>query len=245
MSPGKRERGRLDLLQPPPAPAPRVPLHPPAAPPAETQTPVQQTPEVRTTEVQTPEAAEPRARRRSQARPSASPPRTPAPSPGLPKYLRLERKELLIWPDQITNLSVLARVLNRNRGGAGERITTNTLIRVAASLLLSRAQDLEGTTEEELRRSLGLPDLQTPDLRSLRKLRLVILECMADNRSHTDRILVARLSGAAGRLSRWGALDDAQADAGAAELRELAGGRGDLLAEVAGLSLGSAESKGP
>jgi hypothetical protein len=84
----------------------------------------------------------------------------------LPKYLRLERKELLIWPDQITSLSVLARVLNRNRGGAGERITTNTLIRVAAALLLSRAQDLEGSTEEELRRSLGLPDLQTPYLRS-------------------------------------------------------------------------------
>ena len=86
--------------------------------------------------------------------------------PGLPKYLRLERKELLIWPDQITNLSILARVLNRNRGGAGERITTNTLIRVAASLLLSRSQDLAGTTEEELRRSLGLPDLQSPYLRS-------------------------------------------------------------------------------
>ena len=94
--------------------------------------------------------------------------RTPAPPPGLPKYLRLERKELLIWPDQITSLSVLSRRLNRNRGGAGERITTNTLIRVAAALLLSRSQDLAGTTEEELRRSLGLPDLQSPYLRSWR-----------------------------------------------------------------------------
>jgi hypothetical protein len=61
----------------------------------------------------------------------------------------------VIWPDQITNLSILARVLNRNRG---ERITANTLIRVAVALLLSRSQDLVGTTEEELRRSLGLPD---------------------------------------------------------------------------------------
>ena len=68
---------------------------------------------------------------------------------------------------------------------------------------------------------------------------------MVDNRPQADRILVARLSGAAGRLSRWGALDDAQADAGAAELRELAGGRGELLAEVAGIRLGTAESKGP
>jgi hypothetical protein len=75
-----------------------------------------------------------------------------------------------MWPDQITKLSILARVLNRNRAGAGERITTNTLIRVAAALLLSRSQDLAGTTEEELRRSLGLADSQTPYLRSLRGL---------------------------------------------------------------------------
>jgi hypothetical protein len=34
---------------------------------------------------------------------------TPASPPGLPKYLRLERKELLIWPDQVTDLSILAR----------------------------------------------------------------------------------------------------------------------------------------
>jgi len=34
--------------------------------------------------------------------------------------------------------------------------TTNTLLRVAVALLLSRARDLKGTTEEELRESLGL-----------------------------------------------------------------------------------------
>ena len=100
----------------------------------------------------------PRPRRQSGQRACGRPePRPPAEVPGLPKYLRLERKELLIWPDQITQLSILARVLNRNRRGAGERITTNTLIRVAAALLLSRSQDLAGTTEEELHRSLGLP----------------------------------------------------------------------------------------
>ena len=71
-----------------------------------------------------------------------------------------------MWPGQITKLSILARVLNKNRGGAGERITVNTLIRVATALLLSRSQELEGTTEEELRRSLGLPELQTSDLQS-------------------------------------------------------------------------------
>jgi hypothetical protein len=112
VSPAKR--GSLAGLQPTPAAVPPLPARP-AVPPAEAQTPVQQTTEVQSTEVQTAEAV--RRRRR---------PRRPAPGPGvpeLPKYLRLERKELLIWPDQITNLSMLARVLNRNRGGAGERIT--------------------------------------------------------------------------------------------------------------------------
>lgn len=104
-------------------------------------------------EPQAPEAVRPKG-----VRPAGAPePRPPTEVTGLPKYLRLERKELLIWPDQITQLSILTRVLNRNRRGAGERITTNTLIRVAVALLLSRYQDLAGTTEEELHRSLGLP----------------------------------------------------------------------------------------
>src|SRR5271166_2629876 len=150
MSPGKR--GSLAGLQPAPAVAPPLPARP-SAPPAEAQTPVQQTPEVQSTEVQTPEADRPKGGRRAQ--PAVLAAKTRPEVPGLPKYLRLERKELLIWPDQITNLSILARVLNRNRG-------------VAAALLLSRSQDLAGTTEEELRRSLGLLDLQTPYLRSLR-----------------------------------------------------------------------------
>ena len=147
MSPAKR--GSLTGMLSAPVAAPPIPVRPPVPSPAEVQTPEQRTPEVRSTEVQAPEAASLRPARRPQA---------PAGIPRLPKYLRLERKELLMWPDQITNLSILARVLNRSRGGAGERITTNTLIRVAVALLLSRSQDLAGTTEEELRRSLGLPD---------------------------------------------------------------------------------------
>jgi hypothetical protein len=158
MSPGKR--GSLAGLQPAPAAVPPLPARPPAPAPPEVPTPVQQTPEVRTPEVQSPAVTKPggspRGRRPRGQAPVQQTPEVQA--PGLPKYLRLERKELLIWPDQITNLSILARVLNRNRGGAGERITTNTLIRVAVALLLSRSQDLEGTTEDELRRSLGLPD---------------------------------------------------------------------------------------
>ena len=55
---------------------------------------------------------------------------------------------------------------------------------------------------------------------------------------------MARLDGIAVRHARWGALDESEKAAGAAELREIAGGRADLLAEVAGLALGTAASKG-
>jgi hypothetical protein len=61
----------------------------------------------------------------------------------------------------------------------------------------------------------------------------------------SDRLIVARLSGAAQRHARWGDLDDAQTATGAAELREIAGNRPDLLAEVAGIMVGWAEGKGP
>jgi hypothetical protein len=77
-----------------------------AASPANTQTPEQRTPEVRSTEVQTPVAVRPKGVRQAAAPGGPGP---GAEAPGLPKYLRLERKELLIWPDQITKLSILAR----------------------------------------------------------------------------------------------------------------------------------------
>jgi hypothetical protein len=78
------------------------------------------------------------------------------PTAGLPKYLRLERKDTLLWPGQMAELSVTRRMLNRARRGAGERITENTLIRIGVALVLSRAAEMSGTTEEELLRSLGL-----------------------------------------------------------------------------------------
>lgn len=59
-----------------------------------------------------------------------------------------------------------------------------------------------------------------------------------------DRLLVARLDGVARRHARWGGLTEAGKSAGAAELREVAGQRTDLLAEVAGLARGTAEGKG-
>jgi hypothetical protein len=59
-----------------------------------------------------------------------------------------------------------------------------------------------------------------------------------------DHLLVARLGGIAQRHARWGTANETQKATGAAELREVADGRGDLLAEVAGISLGAAERKG-
>jgi hypothetical protein len=60
-----------------------------------------------------------------------------------------------------------------------------------------------------------------------------------------DRLLVARLSGITQRHARWGAMDEAQKAEGAAALREVAGDRPDLLAEVAGIMLGTVDDKGP
>ena len=75
----------------------------------------------------------------------------------LPKYLRLERKEVRLRIDQLDALTSLIRQLNRARRGKGERLTENTLIRVAINLLLENADQLQGITEDELLASLGLP----------------------------------------------------------------------------------------
>ncbi|NBD31970.1 MAG: hypothetical protein GVY17_03090 [Cyanobacteria bacterium] len=65
------------------------------------------------------------------------------------------RKEARLREDQFDNLTTLARTLNRRRNG-GERITENTLIRLAVDLLLKEAEQLDGSTEEELREALDL-----------------------------------------------------------------------------------------
>jgi len=67
----------------------------------------------------------------------------------------MERKEARIRLDQADALAQLTRRLNRARGGGGERITDNTLIRVAVDLLLARSDRLGGATEDELRESLS------------------------------------------------------------------------------------------
>jgi hypothetical protein len=53
-----------------------------------------------------------------------------------------------------------------------------------------------------------------------------------------DRLTVAQLTGAARRHAGWHEPTEAETAAAAAELRDIAGGRPELLAEVAGLLLG-------
>jgi hypothetical protein len=53
-----------------------------------------------------------------------------------------------------------------------------------------------------------------------------------------DRILVAQITGTARHHARWRDLTADEETAAVTELRELAAGRSDLLAEVAGLLLG-------
>jgi hypothetical protein len=83
--------------------------------------------------------------------------RTTQPAPGeWVRFDQYERKEARLRPDQYGRLSTTSRELNRARRGTGERITENTLIRVAIDLLLERGDQLTGTSEAELRKSVGL-----------------------------------------------------------------------------------------
>jgi hypothetical protein len=66
---------------------------------------------------------------------------------------------------------------------------------------------------------------------------------MSDDRPQADRILVAQLTGEARHRARWRPLTGDEEGEALAELRELAGGRADLLAEVAGLFRGTSEGE--
>ena len=85
-------------------------------------------------------------------------PASPRVPPRIPKYLALERKEARLRSDQVDSLASLARRVNRRKPSrGGERITENTLIRVAVDWLLSQEAHVGGSTEEEIRRGLGVP----------------------------------------------------------------------------------------
>lgn len=104
-----------------------------------------------------PDAAEVRPRPQpTRAAPRKKPPK---PFPGPTNHLRfdeMERKETRLRADQLEALAAETKRLNRERNRAGDRITDNTLIRVAIDLLLARRSDLAGLSEVELRKSVGL-----------------------------------------------------------------------------------------
>ncbi|MFE4777841.1 hypothetical protein [Streptomyces sp. NPDC056713] len=64
-----------------------------------------------------------------------------------PKYVQLRG-------DQQIELDVVARELQATRTHKGERITANTVIRVAVDAILAHREQLVGDTEEELRTNL-------------------------------------------------------------------------------------------
>ncbi len=108
---------------------------------------------------------------REQSRDEAATPAAAAAAPGVqptprvprvPKYLALERKEARLRGDQVDSLASLARRVNRRKPSrGGERITENTLIRVAVDWLLSQEDNVGGSTEEEIRRGLGVSETRS------------------------------------------------------------------------------------
>src|SRR5690242_4270041 len=66
---------------------------------------------------------------------------------------------------------------------------------------------------------------------------------MVDSRPQADRILVAQLTGEARHRAKWRELTGDEEAAAVAALAELAGGRTDLLAEVAGILDGASEGE--
>ncbi|GGM84761.1 hypothetical protein GCM10012275_64360 [Longimycelium tulufanense] len=94
--------------------------------------------------------------------PQSTPPRTPD-GEG-PRYLQMARMDARLRPDQVEELSRLRRRLAGRRQYRGERLTENTLLRVAVDLLLTHADQLAGDTEDELRDSV-LPDSGTSEVR--------------------------------------------------------------------------------
>jgi hypothetical protein len=66
---------------------------------------------------------------------------------------------------------------------------------------------------------------------------------MLDERSQADRLLVAELHGEAQHYARWEPLPETEHAAAVAAVRELAAGRADLLAHVAGILEGASEGE--
>lgn len=78
------------------------------------------------------------------------------------RWIHFERKDTRLRADQLRWTEAKRKQLNTLRAGRGDRLTDNTLIRIALDLLIERGDELAGTTENELRASLGLPAVDTP-----------------------------------------------------------------------------------
>lgn len=87
------------------------------------------------------------------------------------KFAQLTRKETRVREEQYAQLTSLARSLMRRRVSRRERITENTLIRVAIDLLLAQRGELRGSDENELRRSVtsGVPDFRSAEVTDSRR----------------------------------------------------------------------------
>ncbi|MDX2802715.1 hypothetical protein [Streptomyces scabiei] len=72
----------------------------------------------------------------------------------MPRYATMARLEARVRPDQATALTELRRQVAASRTDRSERITDNTLIRLAVDLLLKNADRIHGDTEDEMRRAL-------------------------------------------------------------------------------------------
>ncbi|MEU3521836.1 hypothetical protein ABZ770_42525 [Streptomyces sp. NPDC006654] len=71
-----------------------------------------------------------------------------------PRYLTFPRTEARLRQDQLDSLAALRRAVAANRTDKTERITDNTLLRLAVDLLLKHAGRIRGNTEAEMRQSL-------------------------------------------------------------------------------------------
>ncbi|MFJ9662837.1 hypothetical protein ACIRPR_33420 [Streptomyces griseoflavus] len=71
-----------------------------------------------------------------------------------PRYQTFIRSEARLRDDQVAALAALRRRVSADRTDKAERITDNTLIRIAVDLLLRHGHQISGNTEAEMRRSL-------------------------------------------------------------------------------------------
>lgn len=71
-----------------------------------------------------------------------------------PRYQTFVRTEARLRPEQLTDLAALRRRVAAARQNKAERITDNTLLRLAVDLLLQNGARIAGDTEAEMRRAL-------------------------------------------------------------------------------------------